>query len=212
MRVAILSESEYDERAVRILIEGILGSSTETVPVKPVARDGWSSVRIILPAVIRHLHYNIDAEALVVVVDSDDSPVHQPIHNPPSRACQECRVCQLHAVVANTAGQLRHIQGRPLMKMSIGIALPAIEAWYRYGVDPHVTEAAWIQALQSKIYPYTRVSLKEAMYGVSRPSRVLKTGRGTEEARRLVQDLLCLEQWFPNGFGLLAEGVLNWEA
>jgi hypothetical protein len=56
MRVAILSESEYDERAVRILIEGILGSSTETVPVKPVARDGWSSVRIILPAVIRHLH------------------------------------------------------------------------------------------------------------------------------------------------------------
>jgi hypothetical protein len=40
MRVAILSESEYDARAVRILIEGILGSSTETVPVKPVARDG----------------------------------------------------------------------------------------------------------------------------------------------------------------------------
>jgi hypothetical protein len=76
MRVAILSESEYDERAVRILIEGILGSSTETVPVKPVARDGWSSVRIILPAVIRHLHYNTDAEALVVVVDSDDFPVH----------------------------------------------------------------------------------------------------------------------------------------
>jgi hypothetical protein len=75
-----------------------------------------------------------------------------------------------------------------------------------------VTEAAWIQALQSKIYPYTRVSLKEAVYGVSRPSRVLKTGRGTEEARRLVQDLLCLEQWFPNGFGLLAEGVRNWEA
>jgi hypothetical protein len=52
MRVAILSESEYDERAVRILIEGILSSSTETVPVKPVARDGWSSVRIILPAVM----------------------------------------------------------------------------------------------------------------------------------------------------------------
>jgi hypothetical protein len=121
-------------------------------------------------------------------------------------------VCQLHAVVANTAGQLRHIQGRPLMKMGIGIAVPAIEAWYRCGVDPHVTEAAWIQALQSKIYPYTRVSLKEAVYGVSRPSRVLKTGRGTEEARRLVQDLLCLEQWFPNGFGLLAEGVRNWEA
>jgi hypothetical protein len=180
--------------------------------VKPVARDGWSSVRIILPAVIRHLHYNTDAEALVVVVDSDDSPVHQPIHNPPSRACQECRVCQLHAVVANTEGQLRHIPGRPLMKMGIGIAVPAIEAWYRCGVDPHVTEAAWIQALQSKIYPYTRINLKEAVYGVSRPSRVLKTGRGTEEARRLVQDLLCLEQWFPNGFGLLAEAVRNWGA
>jgi hypothetical protein len=39
MRVAILSESEYDERAVRILIEGILGSSTETLErLKPLGK------------------------------------------------------------------------------------------------------------------------------------------------------------------------------
>jgi len=119
MRVAILSESEYDEGAVRILIDGILGSSTEPVPV-PVARNGWSSVRIILPVAIKHLHYETGAEALVVGVDSDDSPVHQPIHNPLSGAYQECRVCQLHAVVANTEGQLRRISGRPRMKIGIG--------------------------------------------------------------------------------------------
>jgi hypothetical protein len=27
-----------------------------------------------------------------------------------------------------------------------------------------------------------------------------------------VQDLLCLEQWFPNGFGVFAEAVRNWGA
>jgi hypothetical protein len=165
MRVAILSESEDDEAAVRILIDGILGRSTQLIANPRLHARGWPFIHTILPRALQHLHYRTDAEALVVVVDSDDSLVHQPSHNLQSGTYQECRLCQLLAIVAHTQERLSHIQGRPpMIKVAVGLAVPAIEAWYRCGLDSHVTEATWIQAQNQQIYPYTRSSLKAAVY------------------------------------------------
>jgi hypothetical protein len=77
MKLAILSESPADEAALGVLIEAVLGGPYLRVQANLRAR-GWPSVAQVLPAVIRHLHFNTDAEGLVVVVDSDDSVVHTP--------------------------------------------------------------------------------------------------------------------------------------
>ena len=74
MKVAYVSEWTPDEAAIRILMEALLGEDTE--PVVPRIRTrpgGWPSVRNLLPIILTGLHYHSDADALVVVVDSNDS-------------------------------------------------------------------------------------------------------------------------------------------
>lgn len=210
MKVAVLSESLADEAAIRILVDGILGRQTQLITPPRLRTRGWPSVLQVLPSVLKHLHYRTDAEAFVLVVDSNDSPVHQNAHDQPGGADQQCRLCQLREVVGRVQSQLRPVSGRPPIKTAAGLAVPGIEAWYRCGLDPHVTEAAWIQALQSRTYPYTKNSLKRDVYGTDRPSLDLETQRAVEEARRLVRNLPVIEGLFPNGFGVLARGVRSW--
>ena len=71
MKVAILSESPADEAAIRILIDGIIGGPTQPADMPPIRTRGVSGVFTILPTVLKHLHYRTDADALVIVVDSD---------------------------------------------------------------------------------------------------------------------------------------------
>jgi hypothetical protein len=97
------------------------------------------------------------------------------------------------------------------MNIAIGVAIPAIEAWFRVGVDGAVTEAAWIGGLQAGADPYTKNDLKRAVYGTDRPSLPLETQRMAQEADRLVAaQLAALEALFPNGFGALANDVRGW--
>jgi len=210
MKVAVLSESPADEAAVRILVDGLLGRQTQLVNLPPFRTRGVSGVFTILPVVLRSLHYQAEAGALVVVVDSDQSPVHKPEHDQAGGADEKCRLCRLRQITDSTLAQLRPIQGRPQIKVAFGIAVPAVEVWYRCGLDAHVTEATWIAGLQAGPLPYTQTGLKEDVYETSRPSLELETRRATEEARRLVQNLLLLEQCFPSGFGALAHTVRSW--
>ena len=210
MKVAVLSESPADEAAIRILIEGIVGRQTQAVDMPPIGTRGVSGVFKILPTVLKHLHYRTDADALVIVVDSDRTPVHKPEHEDSGGADERCRLCKMRQAIDSVLAQLRPVQGRPQIKIAVGIAVPAIEAWYRCGLDPHVTEAAWIASLPSGPFPYTTNSLKEDVYRTSRPSLELETQRTTEEAQRLTQDLQLLKQCFPTGFGALARDVRSW--
>lgn len=210
MKVAVLSESPADEAAIRILVDGILGRPTQSADTSRFRRGGVTRAFGILRAVIRHLHYRTDADALVVVVDSDRTPVHRSEHELEGGADENCRLCKIRQIVGSVLGQLRPVQGHPQIKVAVGIAVPAVEAWYRCGRDPHVTEAVWIAGLSSGRFPYTTSRLKEDVYGTSRPSLELETRCATEEARRLVQDLPLLEQCFPTGFGALAREVRNW--
>ena len=78
------------------------------------------------------------------------------------------------------------------------------------GVDPHASEATWVQNVQAGAYRHIKNSLKQAVYGTDRPPLALEMRRAGEAAQRLVQNLSVLEDLFPNGFGPLARDIRNW--
>jgi hypothetical protein len=212
MKVAVFSESSADEAAIRVLLDGLLGTETAAPQMPPIRSRGWHTVLTRLPIVLRHLHYQTDAEALVVVLDSDRSPAHLEAHREPGGAEEKCRLCQLTRILRQVQSELppRDTYGR--VKTALGLAVPQIEAWYLVGTDPHVTEGAWISGLKHGKFPYAREHLKQKVYGTDRPSLDLETSRAKEEAQRIVREgkLPLLEQSFPGGFGALAQDVRDW--
>ncbi len=100
------------------------------------------------------------------------------------------------------------------IRVALGTAVPAIEAWCMCGSDPHVTESAWIQALQSRRFPYTKKDLKQRIYGSPEPALELETRRLVEQTKRILAEdhLALLGKQFPVGFGSLADEVRSWLA
>jgi hypothetical protein len=209
MKVAILSESPADEAAISVLIEAILRTKIERVQSGLRAR-GWPNVAQILPAIIRHLHFNTSADGLVVVVDSDDSVVHTTDHEAPNYYHPLCRMCQLRGIFRRTSKKLPPAHGRSRVLRCVGVAVPAVEAWYLCGRDDSVTEAAWVNGQTNGAVPYTRRELKWRVYGTERPSLPHETERALQEVRRQRGDLRRLEFDFPMGFGLLADDLRSW--
>jgi hypothetical protein len=210
MNVAILSESPADEAAVRVLAEAVLKAPIRQVQAALRAR-GWPNVVQILPAVVRHLHFNTSAAGLVVVVDSDDSVVHTIDHEAPEYHHPLCRVCQVRAVFRRSTKNLPPARGRNRVLRGVGVAVPAVEAWYLCGRDNSVSEAAWIDGRERGVPPYTRRELKWRVYGTERPSLPHETQRALEEVRRFRDDVRRLEADFPGGFGALARDLRSWQ-
>jgi hypothetical protein len=212
MKVAVFSESEADEAAVRVFVNALLGQETESPPMPPIESRGWNAVLIRLPVVLRHLHYQTDAQGLVVVIDSDRSPVHLTAHTAAGGAEEKCRLCQVTSIVKRVQSELRPRDTYDPLKTALGLAVPQIEAWYLVGRDPHVSEAAWISGLKHGKSPYAPEHLKQKVYAAQRPSLELETRRAKEEAQRIVREgkLGLLEESFPGGFGALARDVRNW--
>lgn len=210
MKVAVLSESPADEAAIRILLEGIMGRETQGVSSLPLRSRGWPAAIKILPTVIKFLHYRTDAETLVVIADSDDSPIHRRTHEQAGGEDPQCRLCQLRRVTEVEKSRLAQVPGRDLIKSAIGLAVPAIEAWYLCGRDPQVSEATWARKLQSEKITYTRRTLKKKVYGTERPGLLLETRIAIESAKSLANNLSTLEHLFPNGFGYFAREARSW--
>jgi hypothetical protein len=202
MKVALLSESPADETALRVLVTAVLKQAPQFVAPGFRAR-GWPNVAQVMPAVLRHLHFNTDTDALVVVVDADDSVVHGAAHDAPGYFHPHCRMCQLRAVYRQTTKKLPPAHGRAKLLRAIGVAVPAIEAWYLSGRDESVTEAAWIAGQEHGRPPYTRAELKLRVYGTDRPSLPHETVCAVREAERHRFDTRRLEHDFP-GFAALA--------
>jgi len=209
MKIAFLSESPADEAVLQVLVGYMLGEPFDVVTPTLRAR-GWPSVEQVLPAILRHLHFNTDATGLVVVVDSDDSPVHTEAHEVPGYHHAFCRMCRLRAAFRRTMKNLPPARGRKSPLRAIGVAVPAIEAWLLCGRDPTVTEAAWVAGQESGRPPYTRAELKARVYGTSRPSLPWETKRALEEISRHRGDVRRLEHDFPLGFGALARDLRGW--
>ena len=209
MKVALLSESPADEAALRVLVEAVLAEAI--VLERPGLRArGWPNVAQVLPAILRHLHFNTAAEALVVVVDSDDSVVHTAEHEAPGYYHPQCRLCQLRGIFHKVQKRFPPLHGRARVLRGVGIAVPAIEAWYLCGQDPQVTELAWMEGQAQGRAPYTRRDLKWRVYGTDRPGLAFEIQRAIECVRRHQRDPRRLEADFPHGFGALARDVRSW--
>ena len=202
MKVALLSESPADEAALRVLVSAVLEAPPQFVAPGFRAR-GWPNVAQVMPAVLRHLHFNTDTDALVVVVDADDSVVHLANHDRPGYFHPHCRMCQLRAVHRQTTKKLPAAHGRAKVLRAIGVAVPAIEAWYLCGRDEGVTESVWIAGWETGRLPYSRAELKQRVYGTDRPSLPFETSRALEEVARHRHNTRRLEGDFP-GFAALA--------
>lgn len=209
MKLAILSESPADEAALRVLIEGVLGEPVQLVQASLRAR-GWPSVAQVMPAIIRHLHFNTDAEGLAVVVDADDSVVHTEAHDAPGYFHPHCRLCQLRAVHRQTVKKLPPARGRERVLRGVGVAVPAIEAWYLCGREDVVSEVSWLQGQVEGKPPYTRRDLKWRTYGTERPSLMHEIDCALVDARRHARDTRRLEYDFP-GFRSLADDLRKWK-
>src|SRR5262249_3856046 len=153
--------------AIRILIGAVLGS-----PAAPVDRAGlrtrsWPGVLDIIRPVYLDLHYQTDADGLVIVADSDSSPVHQPEHDEPGKRDHNCRLCKIRDIIEEAKRRSRPVPQRRAFHCSAGLTVPEISAWYQWGRDPHVNEASWINGLRLKKLPYTKQQLKLAAFGKS---------------------------------------------
>lgn len=213
MKLAILSESPGDEAALEVLVGYVLGGPFTLVEPNLRAR-GWPSVEQVLPPILRHLHFNTEADGLVVVVDSDDSPVHTAEHEAPHFHHPLCRICRLRAVFRRTLRNLppakNRSTGQPRVLRAVGVAVPAIEAWLLCGLESAVTEQAWLTGQVSGIQPYSRKDLKWRVYGTERPTLPWEIKRAVEEVTRHRGDVRRLENDFPHGFGALARDLRSW--
>ena len=202
MRVAILSESPADETALRIIVDAVLCVKTTAVDLPSLRSRGWPSVRNILGVIIKTLHYKTEAEGLIVVADSNHSSVIEP--------SQKNRLYELNAIVERTLLALKPVSGRVPLRVAIGIASPAIEAWWLCKQHGEVTEASWENGLKNQTDPYSKGVLKQWLYGVDMPSISLETERMTQAATELAMETAFLESRFPNGFGSLAKQLRAW--
>jgi hypothetical protein len=210
MKIAVVSEYTADEAALKILVDAVLGIETDLVTARKWRPQGWSHVLALLPKIIKDLHYSSEADGFVVVIDSDDSPVHVGSHEIFEAGDAQCRLCQLRSIVANEFRTLSTVSSKGTLKHALGLAVPAIEAWYRCRLDPHVTEAEWARGLRGERLTYDKKSLKQSVYGSDRVSNSKKTEVATQAARRLATDLEQLAQRFPDGFGSLIRDLRGW--
>jgi hypothetical protein len=201
MRVAILSESSADESALRILVDALLGVKTTHVAMNLESR-GWPAVRNILPAISKTLQYRTGAEGLVVVVDSN--------HTYLSGDEPKNRLRDFRELVQRCQQQLKPVVGQVPLKIAVGVAAPAIEAWCLCKSNLQISEAAWEKGLAEKREPYSKQELKKQLYGSDFRSLELMTRKMTEAAQEIAKDLSALERAFPNGFGNLANELRRW--
>jgi len=157
------------------------------------------------------LHYGTEVEALVVVMDSDESIIHNNAHEVTNAESLECRLCRLRETVRSELSKLRPLPNRSDVKIALGLAVPAIEAWYRAGLDAHVNEVAWNRKLLGEDVSYDKRSLKKDTYGSDQPSLDMETSAAVAAAQRLTENLELLEQLFPNGFGSLLRDLRSWK-
>jgi hypothetical protein len=212
MKVAIVAESPADEAALSRLVTELVQAPIEVIPVA-VRHGSWPRIKLVLPNVIAEVYYHTDAEGIVVVVDSDDSPIHDVKHDPGDPANAGCRFCSLSQIVARTQSQLAQRPFPGDLQVALGMAVPSIEAWLLCGVDHQVSEASWVNERRQNRIPYSRPDLKRRLYGTDRPSLDHETAIVIREANRLVSGQLdVLAQHFPSGFGSFASQLRQWRS
>jgi len=209
MKIAVLTESPADDDAIHIWVASLLGIETEKASFRAGTR-GWPKVLTLLPTLLKYYHYRTDAEGFVVVVDSDDSPIHNTNHEITGEENPTCRYCLTRKAMEVETRRLASVPGRTPMKFAIGVSSPSIEAWYRCGLDSRVNEATWQRKLDGESGLYSRLSLKKDAYGTDRPSVQMQQDYISSHSDRLREISPELETLFPRGFGAMANAIRGW--
>jgi hypothetical protein len=216
MKIAVFGESTADESALYILVEALLETQVEQIPVTLLTREDWTYIFKNIAVVIRSLHYTSDTDGLIVVVDSDSTPIHTEEHEKPEGSNLRCRVCQLEKRILEVQKSLKPIPNRNPLKVAIGLAVPAIEAWYLCGNDAQSTEAILTKRKDTGTFSL-RKELKRKVYNPNiphlsfqMPPLTFQTECAIKEAKRLANDIAQLKTFFPNGFGKLVRDISNW--
>src|SRR5438128_3606915 len=120
MKIGYYCESPADQAALAVFTEGILGTPPEPINMDLEAHSvpGFFSA---LDGVFRGVHYNSDAEGLLVVVDSDDTELHDPAHEAAAAGVERCRFCQARKIIVQAQRQLKVRQGRAQLRVAIGL-------------------------------------------------------------------------------------------
>ncbi len=89
-----------------------------------------------LGGVFRGVHYNSDADGLIIVVDCDDTQPHSLNHETPEGRSDRCRLCQASEIIAKTRKQLKARSGRPRDPTDRGQRPGPFRRGSRYRTDP----------------------------------------------------------------------------
>jgi hypothetical protein len=211
MKIAFFSESKTDEIVLKHLVEEIKKAEIEKADLPTNLRFRSSSHLVKnLPVVIRSVHYNSDANFLVIASDSDDYPVHIAQHDINENA--QCHLCRLRKIVKESLAEIQSFEGKEMLKIAIGVPVPAIEAWLLFGINPHVSENTWIRKQNGEKIVFDRKILKAQLYGVNHISEEKRTQISLKAIERLIESELFddLEKAFPQGFGSVSNEVKSW--
>jgi hypothetical protein len=210
MKIGYYCESSADQAAMMVFTEGLFGERPEPINMDLEAHS-IPAFFSALDGVFRGVHYNSDAEGMVIVVDCDDTEIHVPTHERPGQAADNCRLCEIRKIMTRARNQLKPRQGRLDLKVAVGLAVPAIEAWYLVGSQHRVGEA--IRRVDPAAGREERRQLKTLVYGTDRPSLEHETNCAVQAARHIIANHLpTIERDFPIGFGLMAREIRSWRA
>lgn len=208
MKIGIVRESEVDEAAIRIFVESIAGTSVEILQsVRPRA-GGFGSALDVIKAEYLRLHYHPDADGLVIIIDSDDTPLHVAT-TPLNSVCDpRCRLCLINQKIAQASARLAARPDGRLLPVAVGMAVPALEAWLLCGRDPHAAESNYRRMLEGGLQlKQIRDRLKTEVYGSARAPMRKMAEISSNEAMRLRESPELLERLFPIGFGMFASQI-----
>ena len=209
MKIGILSESKVDEAAYKILVESVLGHPVDLFKDYQ-KRGGWSQAKKLIRPVIIDLHYS-GADGFVFVADSDSTLPHTSDHDANADGDAYCRLCVVKTLADSALTALPARAGQPPLKIAVGMATPAIEAWLLSGIDRHCTETRFRDDHSNgRLTRQTRLDLKKQKYGSLQAGRDIRMQCTLENANRIAGDLEGLERRFQFRFGHLRNDLAQW--
>lgn len=198
-----------DEAFVSALVVSLLGESSRP-DSHPYRRSGWTSLLRVIPAAVRSAHFN-GYDGLIVLADSDDSPVHADDCEPGIFA-RKARIPLMQEQIDSTLRHLKPRQGAAGLSVVCGLAIPAIEAWCLCATDGDVTEAAGRREARRGAGASHRADLKRRLYGNERIDGAAKALIVERHAADLAQRIDHAGKCFPIGFGPLLATILKWKS
>lgn len=206
LRLAVVAESRLDEAVARAIVAHVRGEAPALVELRE-RPPGVSALLRRLPAILRQAYLHTDANAVVVLADGDLTDPHSPVHE--GQPDPGCRWCALHAAADTTLARFPPLAGRSPLRVAIGVAVPAVEAWLLAGRGVVRSEAEWIVARHEGRFQSVRESLKRQAYG----GAVVTTGAAIARALPLLDVALSsgvLVSAFPGGYGPLEAAIRAW--